>query len=134
MSDHGLFDNPTVTVAGVEVRATQPIEGAHMSPIESWGLLALVLLAVVVVGLALGALLDWFVGKVGHRDADLDEVRHRDHAREVMASWVEPTDAETERMLNRALERPGEVVVFERDDDGVLHEVETPDRGGDGRA
>lgn len=55
-----------------------------MSALASWGLLVLVIAAVIGAALLLGAILDGAIRSLT-RDHDLDEVRRRDKAREALA-------------------------------------------------
>jgi peroxiredoxin family protein len=94
-----------------------------MSPLMSWLALAGVVLVIFLIFWGLSAWLDEV--QLKHvKNADIDAIFRQDKAREVMRKWAPENDPETIRMLNRALEKPGEVVVFTRDENGELHEDE----------
>ncbi len=102
------------------------IRTVAMSAATSWGVVALVVVALLAFCWLIQIVLDWLESKPRKYEDPLAEVRRRDEAREIMRRWYEEglpeEDPEMIRMLDRALETPGKVVTFTRDDDGILHE------------
>lgn len=92
-----------------------------VNAVETWAVVAGVCLLLLAFFYLLGVLIDIWLDR--HRNHDLDEVLRHDRAREAMRKWTDEP-VETTWMLNRALNREGEVVTFTRDEDGVLHEDE----------